>query len=75
MKIFKFMTLALAAICGFASCSEDCDHDFIEYDYTQDLIGTWTYLEEGQAEAMVIKEDGSFAVTGIMKGGDRKSVV
>ena len=69
MKIFKFMTLALAAICGFASCSEDCDHDFIEYDYTQDLIGTWTYLEEGQAEAMVIKEDGSFAVTGIMKGG------
>ena len=35
MKIFKFMILALVAMCGFASCSEECDHDFIEVDYSK----------------------------------------
>lgn len=69
MKIFRFLTLALVAMCGFASCSEDCDHDFIEYDYTQDLVGTWTTLNGELAEAMVINPDGSFTTTGVMKGG------
>ena len=69
MKIFKLMAIALVAMLGFSSCSEDCDHEFIEYDHTKNLVGTWTYLEKGQAEAMVINPDGSFAVTGIMKGG------
>ena len=44
--------------------------DFIEVDHSKDLVGTWTYLEEGQAEAMVINPDGSFEVTGVMKGGN-----
>ena len=69
MKIFKLMAIALVAMCGLNSCSEDCDHNFIEHDYSKDLVGTWTYLEEGQAEAMVIKADGSFEVTGVMNGG------
>ena len=69
MKIFKFMTLALVAMLGFSSCSEDCEHNFIEYDYSKALVGTWTFVEGGLAEAMVIKEDGSFAVTGVMAGG------
>ena len=69
MKIFKLMAIALVAMLGFSSCSEDCDHEFIEYDHTKNLVGTWTYLEEGQAEAMVINPDGSFEVTGVMKGG------
>ena len=69
MKIFKFMTLALVAMLGFSSCSEDCDHNFIEYDYSNALVGTWTFVEGGLAEAMVIKEDGSFAVTGVMADG------
>ena len=69
MKIFKFMIIALVAMFGFSSCSEDCDHNFIEYDYTNTLVGTWTCLEEDQSEAMVINPDGSFEVTGIMKGG------
>jgi hypothetical protein len=48
------------------SCSDDCDHEFIEYDYSKDLVGTWTHVaENGQAEAMVIKADGSFEITGI----------
>ena len=46
-----------------------CDHDFIEHDYTKELVGTWTYVEGEQAEAMQIKEDGTFAITGVMKGG------
>ena len=70
MKIFKLMAVALVAMVALNSCSEDCDHNFIEHDYTNDLVGTWTYLEEGQAEAMVIKADGSFEVTGVMNGGN-----
>ena len=69
MKFFKILFVALVAMIGFNSCSEDCDHDFIEHDFTQDIVGTWTILEEGQAEAMVINPDGSFEVTGVMKGG------
>ena len=70
MKNFKLMAIALVAMFGFAACDKDCDHDFIEYDYSEALIGTWTYIaEDGLAEAMVINPDGSFEVTGVMKGG------
>ena len=69
MKIFKFLAVALVAMLGFSSCNKDCGHEFIEYDYNEALVGTWTILEEGQAEAMVINPDGSFEVTGVMKGG------
>ena len=70
MKIFKLMAVALVAMFGFSSCNKDCGHEFIEYDYNEALVGTWTYLEEGQADAMVINPDGSFNVTGVMKGGN-----
>lgn len=69
MKIFKFLAVALVAMLGFTACDKDCDHNFIEHDFTQELVGTWTYLEEGQAEAMVIKADGSFTTIGVMKNG------
>ena len=69
MKIFKLMAVALVAMLGFTACDKDCDHDFIEYDNTKNLVGTWTCLEEDQSEAMVINPDGSFNVTGIMQGG------
>ena len=69
MKIFKIMAVALVAMLGFNSCSEDCDHEFIEHDFTQELVGTWTTLNGELAEAMVIKADGSFTTTGVMKGG------
>ena len=62
--------IALVAVLGFTACEKDCDHNFIEYDYSEALVGTWTYIaENGQAEAMVINPDGSFAITGIMQGG------
>ena len=70
MKIFKLMAIALVAMLGFSACEKDCDHDFIEVDHSKDLVGTWTYVaEDGLAEAMVISPDGSFNVTGVMKGG------
>lgn len=66
--------LLMFAVVGmlFTACNKntDCGHDFIEYDHNEALVGTWTYVaDNGQAEAMVINPDGSFAVTGIMKGG------
>ncbi len=61
--------MALVAMVGLNSCSDDCNHEFIEHDFTQELVGTWTYVNGEQAEAMVIKADGSFTTTGIMKGG------
>ena len=69
MKIFKFLAVALVAMLGFTACDKDCDHDFIEYDYSEALIGTWTYVEGELAEAMVINPNGSFEVTGVMAGG------
>ena len=70
MKNFKLMIVALVAMVGLNSCSKDCDHEFIEHDFTNELVGTWTYFaDNGQAEAMVINSDGSFEVTGIMQGG------
>ncbi len=70
MKIFKFMAVALVAMLGFTACDKECEHEFIEYDYSKALIGTWTYFaENGQAEAMVINPDGTFTTTGIMQGG------
>ena len=70
MKKLLFMLTAVGML--FTACNKDqnCGHEFIEYDNTKNLVGTWTYLEEGQAEAMVIKEDGSFTITGVMKGGN-----
>ena len=69
----KKLLLALAVVGAtlFTACNKDqnCGHEFIEYDYSEALIGTWTCLEEDQSEAMVINPDGSFAITGIMKGG------
>lgn len=61
--------IALVAVLGLSSCEKDCDHNFIEYDYSEALIGTWTYVEGEQAEAMIINPDGSFNITGVMKGG------
>ncbi len=69
MKNFKFWAIALVAMVGLNSCSDDCNHDFIEHDFTNELVGTWTYVNGEQAEAMVIKADGSFTTTGIRRGG------
>lgn len=68
MKTIKFMAIALVAMIGLNSCSKDCGHTFIEYDYSKELVGTWTCMDEDFAEALVIKADGSFDVTGVVDG-------
>ena len=68
MKIFKFVMVALVAMCGLNSCSDDCDHDFIEVDYSKDIVGTWTCLKADFAEALVFKADGTFASVGVANG-------
>ena len=68
MKKLKFMILALVAICGLNSCSEDCDHNFIEHDYSKALVGTWTCMDMDYAEALVINADGTLTATGVVDG-------
>ena len=65
-KFLLFSMMALVAMCGLNSCSEDCDHDMIEHDHSADLVGTWTCLQEGFANALVIKADGSMVSTGVL---------
>ena len=69
----KKLLLALAVVGAtlFTACNkdQDCGHEFIEHDFSKELVGTWTYVEGSQAEAIQIKEDGSFTITGTMIHG------
>ena len=69
-KFFLFCMIALVGMCGLNSCSDDCNHDYIEYDYSKALVGTWTCMEPENefAEALIIKADGSVEVTGLANG-------
>lgn len=71
MKFFKILFVALVAMIGFNSCSDDCDHDFIEVDYSKKLAGIWTCLEaeNDYAEALVFNADGTVTSTGVFDGG------
>ena len=68
------MAIALVAMFGFTACDNECEHElnkaceheFIEYDYSNALVGTWTCMDMDYAEAMVIKADGSVEVTGVV---------
>ena len=68
MKIFKILTVALVATLGFTACDKECGHDFIETDYSKDLVGTWTCLTADYAEALVINADGSAVSYGVEDG-------
>ena len=67
-KFFLSCMMALVAMCGLNSCSEDCDHVINEHDHSADLVGTWTCIREDFAEALVIKADGSVLSTGSVFG-------
>ena len=68
MKNLKFLAVAFVAMLGFTACEKDCGHDFIEYDHSKDLVGTWTCLTPDFAEALVINADGSLLSTGLAAG-------
>ena len=66
MKIFKLMLVALVATLGFTACDNEPEH--IYDDHSADLVGTWTCIQDGFAEALVIKADGSILATGLGGG-------
>ena len=68
MKKLLLMIAAVGML--FTACNKeaDCGHEFIEHDYSQELVGTWTCLDMDYAEALVIKADGSVEVTGVVDG-------
>ena len=53
MKKLLLMFAAVGML--FTACNKetDCGHEFIEHDFSKELVGTWTILEEGQAEAIL----------------------
>ena len=70
MKFFKLMAIALLAILGLNSCSNDSTPplDFIEVNYNKEIVGTWTCLKEDFAEALIFKADGTFESIGVANG-------
>lgn len=65
MKIFKLMVVALVAMLGFTACEKECEHDFVEVDYSKDIVGTWTALEADHSAAYIFNADGTMSTTGI----------
>ena len=65
MRKILFM---IAAVCTlFTACNNEPEH--IYDDHSADLVGTWTCVQEGFAEALVISADGSIVATGL--GGEK----
>ena len=65
MKNLKLLVVALVAMFGFIACDK---HECNDHNHSADLVGTWTCLEAGYAEALVIKADGSAVSTGVENG-------
>ena len=63
----KKLLLALAVVGAtlFTACTEECNHDFIEVDYSKDLVGTWTIVESDHACAYIFNADGTVSTTGV----------
>ena len=70
-KFFFFCMMVLVTMCGLNSCSDDCNHVYIEYDYSKALVGTWTCMEfeNDYAEALIFNADGTVTSTGVLDGG------
>ena len=64
MKNLKLLVVALVAMFGFIACDKDCGHDFIEVDYSTDIVGTWTCLEPDHSAAYIFNADGTLSTTG-----------
>ena len=69
MKIFKLMMVAFVAMLAFTACNNDCDHEFIEVDYSNDIVGIWTCLEPDHSAAYIFNADGTVSTTGVDSEG------
>ena len=65
MKIFKVMMFALMALMVFTGCEKFTCNDSHAM---SELAGTWTCVQPGLAEALVIKANGSVVSTGVENG-------
>ena len=72
MKNFKLMAVALMAMVGLNSCSDE--QNFIDVDHSADLVGTWTCVQPDYAGALIINADGS-AVSTVLQGGELRENV
>lgn len=66
MKIFRFFAIALVAMLGLNSCSNE--QNFIDVDHSADLVGTWTCLEANYASSLVFTADGKVVSSGVSGG-------
>ena len=62
----KLLILFVMAGMILTSCNKN---KWAEVDYSNDIVGTWTCVEAGYAEALVINADGTIVSTGVE--GDR----
>ena len=60
--------VALMAMVGLNSCSQNQDHDYIKVDHSKDIVGMWTCLDEDFAQAFVFNADGTVVTTGVKDG-------
>ena len=65
MKFLKAMMIALIALMVFTGCEKFTCNDTHAM---SELAGTWTCVQPGFAEALVIKADGSVVSTGVENG-------
>ena len=70
MKFLKLIAVALVAIWGFTACEKECNHDSIEVDYSEAIIGRWSHASEKCEEGYEFRADGTFDVL----GGDGENV-
>lgn len=68
MKNLKFMIVALVAMLGFTACDNN-GKDFIEVDYSKDIVGTWTCLEADHSAVYIFNADGTLSTTGVDSEG------
>lgn len=60
--------VAIMAMVGLNSCSQNQDHDYIKVDHSKDIVGMWTCLDEDLAQAFVFNADGTVLTTGVKDG-------
>lgn len=69
MNTFKKMgmvVMSLVVCLAFTACEKECNH--IKTDYSKDIVGTWTCLQNDIAHALQIGVDGSVVSSGYKDG-------
>lgn len=70
MKIFKLLIVAAAAMIGLSGCNKNDSN----INFSQDIVGTWIYCQEGEFEVLTINADGSLLSNGMENGEYWKSI-